>query len=74
MGDANDLESLQVLHSDLLALSESRLYNVERLWSQLEARITDFRRLLEKSHRKEQSRNALSSGKLHSLVFLCSLD
>lgn len=62
MEEQNDLESLQVLHSDLIALSESRLVTVERLWSQLESRIVEFRNLLDKSQPKEQSRSKLSSG------------
>ena len=62
MSALSDLERLESLHRDLLALSELRLLNVERLWIQLEACIEDFRRLLEKNPRNEQSRKALATG------------
>ena len=62
MSELGDLERLEILHRDLLALAELRLLNVERLWIQLEARIADFRRLLDKTSRNEQSRTALATG------------
>jgi nuclear pore complex protein Nup205 len=62
MSELGDLERLETLHRDLLALAELRLLNVERLWIQLEARIADFRRLLDKASRNEQSRKALATG------------
>lgn len=62
MSELGDLERLETLHRDLLALAELRLLNVERLWIQLEARIADFRRLLDKTSRNEQSRKALATG------------
>ena len=62
MSELGDLETLETLHRDLLALSESRLLNVERLWVQLEARVADFRRLLDKTSRNEHSRKALTTG------------
>lgn len=72
-----DLEDLENLHRDLLAQSEhrvasidgdlladaeQRLPNIERLWIQLEARIDEFRHLLEKSPRNDGSRKSLQSG------------
>jgi nuclear pore complex protein Nup205 len=69
MSQVGDLEGFESLHRDLLALSESRLSNIDRLWVQLEARITDFRRLLDKNARSEQSRKALASGMLPQVVF-----
>lgn len=63
MAEFSDLEGLESLHRDLLALSESRLVNVDRLWAQLEARIDEFRHLLEKAPRSEQSRQSLATGK-----------
>lgn len=68
MAETSSLESLQALHADLLALSEERLCNVERLEVQLEAHMKDFKQLLEKKLRSEESRKKLSSGK----VKLCS--
>ena len=62
MAELSSLEALQGLHRDLLALSESRLLNVERLWVQLEARIEEFRKLLDKSPRNEKSRQTLATG------------
>jgi nuclear pore complex protein Nup205 len=62
MAELIDLEGLESLHRDLLALSESRLVNVDRLWAQLEARIDEFRHLLEKAPRNEQSRRSLATG------------
>lgn len=60
----DNLTSLRGLHQDLLALEKSQLLNVERLWEELESRIDEFRKLLDKSPRKEASRNAILSGKL----------
>lgn len=62
MMELHGLESLQALHADLLALSESRLLNVERLGIQLQAHIADFRALLDKKARSEQSRKVLETG------------
>ena len=67
MPDQHGLESLQALHADLLALSESRLSNVERLGIQLEAHIQDFRALLDKRARSEESRKSLETGTLEKL-------
>jgi nuclear pore complex protein Nup205 len=64
MAETDDLESLQTLHADLLAASESRLNNVERLWVQLESRIEEFRSLLDKRPRNDQSRQSLTTGKI----------
>jgi len=62
MSELHSLESLEALHADLLALSESRLLNVERLGIQLEIHIQDFRALLDKKARNEQSRKSLETG------------
>ncbi|KAF2762610.1 nuclear pore complex subunit [Pseudovirgaria hyperparasitica] len=56
MADASSLESLQDLHRDLQALSESRLPVLDRLWLQLEARVDDFRNLLDQKRRDDGSR------------------
>lgn len=61
MSDHNhSLESLQELHADLLALSESRLSNIDRLGLELEAHVNAFRALLHKSPRNDQSRNIVA--------------
>lgn len=62
MAEVTSLESLQALHTDLVALTESRLLNVERLGIQLEAHIQDFKALLDRKFRNEQSRQKLATG------------
>ncbi len=62
MTDQEDLEGLRGLQQDLTALDESRLRTVDRLWTDLEARIEEFRQLLDKPQRSESSRNQLLSG------------
>ncbi|KAK0123636.1 hypothetical protein ONS95_008651 [Cadophora gregata] len=64
MADSNSLESLQALYADLLALSQSRLSSIERLGAQLDAHIRDFKNLLDKKPRSDQSRQSLATGKL----------
>lgn len=63
MEDPGGLVGLRGLHQDLLALDASRLRTVERLWADLEARVNDFRQLLDKPAKNETSRKALSAGK-----------
>ena len=60
----SELEGLQALYTDLLALSEARLSSIDRLGAQLDAHIQEFRGLLDKKARNEQSRQKLASGKL----------
>ena len=55
-------DSLRGLHQDLIALSENRLANVDRLWGELEAHIDQFKQLLDKKSRTEASRQAVYSG------------
>lgn len=59
---SDSLERLQGLQRDLVSLSESRLPNLERLWTELDARVEEFRKLLDKKSKDERSRNTLSSG------------
>ncbi|MCJ1284036.1 hypothetical protein MMC26_003367 [Xylographa opegraphella] len=61
--DAEDhLPILDDLQQDLIALANSQLMNVERLWRNLEANIDAFRRLLDKPARREPSRLQVVSG------------
>lgn len=60
--DPESMDGINNLHRDLLALSEARLANVDRLWSELEARIAEFKNFLDKPKRNEKSRQALLSG------------
>jgi hypothetical protein len=62
MAEMTSLESLQALHTDLVALTESRLSNLERLSIQLQAHIQDFKALLDRKFRNEQSRQKLATG------------
>lgn len=55
---------LQELHEDLIAFSEGRLANVERLTQELETSIQDFQKLLEKSKQDPGSRDTLGKGSL----------
>jgi nuclear pore complex protein Nup205 len=62
MAEPNSLESLEALYSDLLALSEKRLSSIERLAAELDAHRRDFKNLLDKKPRNEQSRKSLGTG------------
>lgn len=64
MADTDSLEALQGLHRDLLALSEARLPNIERLWAELLARVDEFKKLLDKPRKNDRSREALKKGAL----------
>ncbi|KAF7955888.1 hypothetical protein EAE96_004810 [Botrytis aclada] len=57
---SSSLNEIQALHSDLLALSNSRLSNLDRLAIELEAHITAFRNLLNQKNRNEQSRQKIT--------------
>ncbi|OCT45321.1 nuclear pore complex protein [Cladophialophora carrionii] len=58
------LERLQGLHADLVAFSETRFANIDRLWQELEGSLQDFRRLLDKSTSAASDRDAYNNGKL----------
>lgn len=73
MSDRNDVEGLRGLHQDLVALDESQLRNVDRLLTELEARVDDFKKLLDRSPKNEKSRNTLLSGAEASIYHLCFL-
>jgi len=64
MATDGNLEALQGLHRDLLALSENRLVAVERLLLELEARLEEFGNLLDKKPKNDVSRQKLSQGTL----------
>ncbi|KAK5118969.1 hypothetical protein LTR62_000180 [Meristemomyces frigidus] len=56
----NPLFRLQSLQRDLVAFSEARLPNVERLSNELESSAEDLRRLLGKNKKNESSRRVLA--------------
>ncbi|OJD31210.1 nuclear pore complex subunit nup192 [Diplodia corticola] len=64
MADTDSLEALQGLHRDLLALSESRLPNIDRLFAELLARVDEFKKLLDKPRKNDRSREALRNDTL----------
>ena len=67
MTDFDSLESLQGLHQDLIALDQVRLRNIDKLWADLDARVVEFRKLLDKSPKNEKSRRTLQTGMYTSL-------
>lgn len=64
MDQIDSLTRLQGLQADLVAFSESRLLNVDRLWTELEDSIADFRKLLDRQNKNDRSRQALKAGTL----------
>ena len=63
MADESDgLGGLRGLHQDLLDLEQGRLRNIDKLWAELEARVVEFRQLLDRTEKNEQSRKSLLSG------------
>lgn len=62
MEEDDTLTKLQGLQADLVAFSESRLANLERLWAELEGSIADFRNLLDKQQKNDKSRQTLRGG------------
>ena len=63
----DSLARLQGLHADLVAFTETRLANIDRLWQELEDSIQDFRRLLDKPSAESSDREAYSNG----IISLC---
>ena len=59
----NAMESynaLQNLQRDLIAFTESKLQNIDRLSAELDASVNELKKLLEKTRKKEESRNAVN--------------
>lgn len=61
MADDTALRRLQILQRDLVAFTESRLPNVARLASQLDACAEDFKKLLERKKKNDESRRKLAT-------------
>ena len=68
MAEEDGLLALQGLHSDLVAFSENRLQDIERLVGELESRIEEFRSLLDKQSKSNTSRQKVQSGMFNTLV------
>lgn len=61
--DEEDLVGLQGLYQDLVDLDQGQqMRNIDRLWASLEARVEEFRQLLDKPSKNEDSRKKLLSG------------
>ena len=63
MADDN-LEAFEAVLRDLESLKEDRLPNIDRLSTELEARIPDFQNLLDQKRKNNESRRKLSDGRL----------
>lgn len=63
MADSEDTTRLRGLYQDLSSLSDSSLANIDRLCLELEASIHDFRKLLDKPAKSNESRQKVLSGK-----------
>ncbi|KAI9695840.1 MAG: hypothetical protein M1820_008395 [Bogoriella megaspora] len=61
MDDFDGLQALRDLHRDLLSFAASRISNVTRLEKELQERIIDFRNILNKSPKNDESRKQLQS-------------
>lgn len=59
------LDALRGLYQDLSALSRNALPNVQRLVFELDATVGDFKKLLDKEPKKNESRQAILSGEIH---------
>jgi nuclear pore complex protein Nup205 len=69
----DSLERLQGLHADLVAFTETRLPNIDRLWQELEESIQDFKNLLDKSAPASSDRDAYNQGGLPRF-YACEMD
>jgi nuclear pore complex protein Nup205 len=56
------LERLQGLHADLVAFTEGRLANIDRLVQELQGTVSDFRKLLDKPTPSASDREKYNSG------------
>lgn len=68
MLDQGSLERLQGLYQDLIALERSQLHSFENLLVELEERVDEFRKLVDKTSKNEISRKALLSGRCLSIL------
>jgi hypothetical protein len=64
MAEEDGLVALQGLYSDLVAFSEKRLQDIDRLVNELDGRIEEFRVLLDKKSKADASRRVLQEGML----------
>ena len=62
MAEADSLDQLEGLHQDLVAVTESRLSALERVLTELEDRVKEFRALLDHPKKSDASRGKIQSG------------
>jgi nuclear pore complex protein Nup205 len=61
--DEEGLVGLQSLHQDLEDLDRGHhMRNIDSLWARLETRVKEFRQLLDKPSKNEDSRKTVLSG------------
>lgn len=58
----DSLERLQGLHADLVAFTEGRLANIDRLVQELQGTVSDFKKLLDKPTPSAADREAYTNG------------
>lgn len=74
MAEADSLDTLEGLHQDLLAYCDNhRLENIDRLSHELNSRIDEFRQLLDRKPKNDQSRRKLAESKHKTLYVPPSL-
>jgi hypothetical protein len=62
MADDDSLQALEALHRDLCALIDNRMTTLDRLRQNLEDHLDDFKALVDKRGKNDQSRKSLGSG------------
>jgi nuclear pore complex protein Nup205 len=63
MAEADSLDALQGLHQDLLAFRDNRLHDIDRLVDELKSRIEEFRGLLDRKPKNNESRQKLGQSR-----------
>lgn len=58
----DSLERLQGLHADLVAFTEGRLANIDRLVQELQGTVSDFKKLLDKPTPSAADRERYTNG------------
>jgi hypothetical protein len=63
MNDSDSAERCHALLDDLLAVSDGRLNNIDRLLAEVQDQVDDLRGIFNPSVKTEQSRKKIGSGK-----------
>ena len=70
MTEEEQSQDFQGIHQDLIAISKAQLRNVDRLWSELDAHVDEFKLLLDKPAKNESSRKTLLTGMSPEMCFI----